>query len=80
MRSRSSAAVRSVMACELPTATASASTPVAATNARRLVGIGAHAGRVGAVLAADLAELGLEPDALACAQLGRSRVAATLSS
>ena len=32
--SRSSVAVRLVIACELPTATASASTPVTATNAR----------------------------------------------
>ena len=32
MSAWSSAAERSVMACELPTATASASTPVAATN------------------------------------------------
>ena len=38
MRSRSSAAVRSVIACEEPTATASASTPVSATNARASAG------------------------------------------
>ena len=55
-------AVRSVMACEVPTATASPSTPVAATNAGRVVRIGAHPGRVSAVLAADLAELRLDPD------------------
>ena len=63
-RSRSSAAVRSVIACELPTATARASTPVSSRSGR-IVRVGSHARRVDAVLAPDLAELGLDADALA---------------
>ena len=67
IRSRSRTAVRSVIACELPTATARASTPVASTNAAASSGSVRAPGLVGverrlAVLAADLAELGLDPE------------------
>ena len=55
------------MACELPTATARASTPVAATKAAACSGSvrapgGVRVERRLAVLAADLAELGLDPE------------------
>ena len=56
----SSTASRVVIACDEPTATARASTPVADTNAAASVGSVRTPGRVHAVLAADLAQLGLD--------------------
>ena len=61
-RSRSSTASLVSIACELPTATASASTPVVRRKRAASRRLGPGTWRVHAVFAADLAELGLEPD------------------
>ena len=68
------------MAWELPTATASASTPVAATNSAACSGSVRTPGGVHPVLAADLPQLGLDVDAMIMTVRDQVPVAATFSS
>ena len=63
IRSMSSDAVRSVIACDEPTATASASTPVAATKSRASAGSVRTPGACAPSLPPTCAELGLDVDA-----------------
>ena len=80
IRARSTAVVGSTIACEQPTATASASTSVVGDELGGLGRVGAYARRVGTVLAADLAELRLEQQAPVVSHCAAARVAATFAS